>query len=154
LTPNKDDIDDDDLKHNNHHHSAANDDSPHLQEVKTAYCQITGNPWLPSDTEAYTENAIHRIPASKATATMQAVTHRSGARINSFNYFVKEMVASQDPRNGQQQKRALTKIMKRIRDLHVGAHNYSIVDFVDDVKRACAREDVVFDNDVFNSLNS
>src|SRR5262249_21462218 len=44
LTPNKDD----DLKHNNHHHSTADDDSPHLQEVKTAYCQITRNPWLPS----------------------------------------------------------------------------------------------------------
>ncbi|MFN8009445.1 MAG: hypothetical protein U0V70_20915, partial [Terriglobia bacterium] len=119
LIPNKDDYDD--LKHNNHHHSTAEDDSPHLQEIKTAYCQITGNPWLPSDTETYTENALHRIAASKATATMQAVKQRSGVRINSFNYFVKEILASRDPHNGQHQKRALAKIMKRIRDIHVGA---------------------------------
>jgi len=150
LTPNTYD----DLKHNNHHHSTTGDDSPHLQEVKSAYCQITGNPWLPSDSEAYAENAINRIPTSKAAATMEAVKQRTGARINSFNYFVKEILTSQDPRNGQHQKRALAKIVKRIRDLHVGAHNYSIVDFVDDVKRACACEGVVFDNDLFNSLNS
>ena len=130
------------------------DDSPHLQEVKAAYCQITGNPWLDSDSQAYSENNIGRIPATKVLAVMEAVKGRSVSRINSFSYFVKEILSSTDPRNSQNQKRALAKIMKRIRDLHVGAHNYSIVDFVDDVKGACAREGVVFDNDLFNSLNS
>src|SRR2546428_385485 len=99
LTPNKDDFDD--LKHNNHHHSSTDDDSPHLQEVKTAYCQITGNPWLPSDTESYTENAIHGIAASKTIATMEAVKLRSSSRINSFTYFVKEILAASDPLNRQ-----------------------------------------------------
>jgi hypothetical protein len=66
----------DDYKHNNHHHSTADDDSPHQQKVKTAYCQITGNPWLPSDTEAYTASTVSRIPAHKAVETMHAVGER------------------------------------------------------------------------------
>src|SRR5262249_8502347 len=152
LTPNKDDLDD--LKHNNHHHSDADDDASHLQEVKTAYCQITGNPWFPSDTEAYAASAVSRIPAHKVVETMHAVKQRCGSRINSFNYFVKEILNASDPHNRQFQRRALAKIMKRVRDAHIGAHNYRVADFVYDVKQACAREGVVFDNDLFNSLNS
>jgi DNA-binding Lrp family transcriptional regulator len=152
LTPNKYD----DLKHNNHHQSKTldDDDSPHLQEVKAAYSQITGNPWLPSDTEAYRENRIDQVPASKVKATMEAVKQRCDSRINSFNYFVKEILASADPSNSQSQKRELTRIMRRVRELKIGGQNYSMVDFVDDVKCACAREGVTFDNDWFNSLNS
>ena len=141
-------------KHNNHHHRSTDDDPPHLQEVKAAYYQITGNPWLPSDTESYTENAIHSIAASKAIATMEAVKLRSSTRINSFNYFVKEILSASDAGNRQFQKRSLARIVKRVRNSHVGAHNYGIADFVYDVKEACTREGVVFDNDLFNSLNS
>jgi len=154
LTPNKDDSDD--LKHDSHHHSPvpADDDSPHLQEIKSAYAQLTGNAWLPSDTEAYTQNPIATVPVSRAIEIMQGVTQRCGGRINSFNYFVKEIVKGPDPRNRQHQRRALAKIVKRVRDLRVGAHNYGIADFVFDVKEACAREGVRFDNDLFNSLSS
>jgi hypothetical protein len=151
LTPNKDD----DLKHNNHHHSSiADDDSPHLQEVKTAYCQITGNPWLPSDTEAYTTSGVFRIPDNQAVETIQAVKQRCGSRINSFNYFVKEILNTSDPHNRRFRRRALSKIVKRVRDAHVGAENYGVADFVYDVKQTCACEGVVFDNDLFNLVNS
>jgi len=34
----------------------------------------------------------------------------------------------------------------------VGRAVYSLADFVEDVKCACAREGVVFDNDLFNEL--
>jgi hypothetical protein len=151
--PNKDS--DDDLIHNNHHQSAKppDDDSPHLQEVKALYAHITGNPWLDSDTQAYSENRLAKVPVATVKGVMVAVKERSASRINSFNYFVKEILASNDPPNRQQQKRALARIVKRIRELRVGA-NDSIVDFVDNVKRACAREGVVFDNDLFNSLNT
>jgi hypothetical protein len=40
----------------------------------------------------------------------------------------------------------------RIRYLHLGAHNYTAIDFIEDVKIACAREGVPFDNDLFNEL--
>ncbi len=156
VTPNKDDFDDDELKHDNHHHSqaATDDDLPHLQEIKSAYSQLTGNTWLPSDTEAYTQNSIAAVPASRAIEIMQGVKQRCGGRINSFAYFVKEIVKGLDPGNRQFQRRALAKIVKRVRDLHVGAHNYGIADFVFDVKEACVREGVIFDNEMFNSLNS
>ena len=34
----------------------------------------------------------------------------------------------------------------------MGARHYAITDFVFDVKRACAREGVPFDNDLYNSI--
>ena len=49
-------------------------------------------------------------------------------------------------------KKALTAIVKRIRESHMGAHNYGTADFVFDVKEACAREGVIFDNDLFNAV--
>ena len=155
VTPNKDD-DFDDLIHNSHHHNqnSADDDLPQLEPVKTVYSQITGNPWLPSDTETYRANRIAELPLEKVIETMQGVKQRSGGRINSFNYFIKEILSGSDPRNRQIQKRGLARIMKRVRDLHMGAHDYGIADFVDDVKRTCAQEGVIFDNDLFNSLNS
>jgi hypothetical protein len=94
------------------------------------------------------------VPVSTAIEIMEGVKQRCGTRINSFNYFVKEIVKGADPGNRQFQRRALAKIVKRVRDLHVGAHNYGIADFVFDVKEACVREGVIFDNDMFNSLNS
>jgi len=155
VTPNTVD-ESDDSKYDSHHHRPASvdDDSPHLQEIKNTYSQLTGNPWLPSDTEAYTQNPIATVPITRALEIMQGVKQRCGGRINSFNYFVKEMVKGSDPVNRQYQRRALAKIVKRVRDLRVGAHNYGIADFVFDVKEACAREGVIFDNDLFNSLNS
>jgi DNA-binding Lrp family transcriptional regulator len=146
----------DDSKNDSHHHSlaSADDDSPHLLEIKGAYFQLTGNAWLPSDTESYTQNPIATVPITRALEIMQAVKQRCGGRINSFNYFVKEIVKGSDPGNRQFQRRALAKIVKRVRDLRVGAHNYGIADFVFDVKEVCAREGVIFDNDMFNSLNS
>ncbi len=45
----------------------------------------------------------------------------------------------------------LEKIVHRIRDNSVGA-DLSQADFVEDVKCACAREGVQFDNDLFNEL--
>jgi len=40
----------------------------------------------------------------------------------------------------------------RIRENAVGRADYLPSDFVEDVKRACAREAVPFDNDIFNEL--
>jgi DNA-binding Lrp family transcriptional regulator len=156
VTPNKDDDDIDDLIHNNHHHSETptDDDSPHLQEVSRSYSAITGNPWLPADTQAYTDNRIATVAICKVVEIMQGVKQRSGSRINSFNYFVKEILSGSDPRNRQSQRRSLARIVQRVRESHVGAHNYGIADFVFDVKQTCAREGVLFDNDLFNSLNA
>jgi hypothetical protein len=66
----------------------------------------------------------------------------------------KEIVALPDSRNHAWQKKQLEKIVRRIRDSTVGHAGYSAVDFLDDVKCACAREEVRFDDDIFNGLLS
>ena len=57
-----------------------------------------------------------------------------------------------DPGNRAWRKKQLEKIVRRIQENSVGRANYSPGDFVEDVKRARAREAVPFDDDVFNEL--
>jgi hypothetical protein len=65
---------------------------------------------------------------------------------------VKEIVALRDSRNRAWKKKQLEKIVQRIRDRTVGHPGYSAIDFLEDVKCACAREGVRFDDDIFNEL--
>jgi hypothetical protein len=120
--------------------------------VRAAYERATGNRWTKSDSVAYDENGIRNVPVEKILSTLQAVIRRTPAKINSFNYFVKEIVSVPDARNRARQKKQLEKIVRRIRDNSVGRAEYSGIDFVEDVKCACAREDLPFDNDLFNEL--
>jgi hypothetical protein len=120
--------------------------------VRAAYEKATGNRWTTSDSEAYTENQIATVPLHRILSVLESVPHRTPAKINSFNYFIKEIAASQDPRNRAWQKKQLEKIVQRVRDNAVGRNDYSMSDFVEDVKRTCARENVVFDNDMLDEL--
>jgi hypothetical protein len=88
----------------------------------------------------------------KFISALDAVARRTPAKINSFRYFVKKIVAVPDLRNRAWQKKQLEKIVRRIRDGVVGRADYSTGDFVEDVKRACAREAVPYDNDLFSEL--
>ena len=126
----------------------------HFALVRAAYESATGNRWSESDSEAYNENGIAKLPAETLISAMQAVARRTSAKICSFNYFVKAIVTLRDPRNRAWQKKQIEKIVRRIRDSTVGRSGYSGVDFVEDVKCACAREAVPFDNDIFNELVS
>ena len=78
--------------------------------------------------------------------------HRTPVKINSFNYFVKEILAIPDPRNRAFQKKRLERIVRRVKEGHIGKASYSSIDVVADVKYACAREGLRFDNDLFNEL--
>ncbi len=49
-------------------------------------------------------------------------------------------------------KKQLDKIVRTIRDNSVGRAYYSTTDFIKDVKCACAREAILFDNDIFSEL--
>jgi cellulose biosynthesis protein BcsQ len=75
-------------------------------------------------------------------------------QLNSFKYFIKEITAQPDPRNRAWQKKRLERIVHKIRDISVGRSGYLMADFVEDVKCGCAREGVVFENDLFNELVS
>ncbi len=126
----------------------------HLALVRAAYERATGNRWKKSDSEAYNENGLEKIPAGKIISTLEAVARRTPAKINSFKYFVKEIITPQDPRNRVWQKKQLEKIVRRIWDSSVGGSGLSRIDFTEDVKCACAREGVPFDHDIFNDLVS
>jgi hypothetical protein len=120
--------------------------------VREAYEKATGNRWNQSDSDAYEQNSIGNVPAAKTISVLEIVTQRTPTKINSFKYFVKEIVAQPDPRNRAWQKKRLEKIVHKIRDNSVGSAGYSMADFVEDVKCNCVREGVVFDNDAFNEL--
>ncbi len=49
-------------------------------------------------------------------------------------------------------KKQLEKVIRRVRGNAVGRADYSTGDFVEDVKRACAREAVPVDKDLFSEL--
>ncbi len=64
-----------------------------------------------------------------------------------------------DERAAWLQQAAADKLLKKevecllaCRDNAVGSLDYATSDYVEDVKRACAREAVLFDNDIFNEL--
>ena len=76
----------------------------------------------------------------KSVSVLEAVARRTPTKINSFKYFVKEITAQPDPRNRAWQKKRLEKIVHKIRDISVGRADYSMADFVEDVKCSCARE--------------
>ncbi len=126
--------------------------SHHFESVRNAYSRITGNNWNQSDSENYHENVISKVPVEKVIASMETVAQRTPARINSFRYFVKAILAVPDPRHRAWQKKQLERIVRRIRDNAVGRANYSSIDFIEDVKCACVRERVIFDNDLYNEL--
>jgi len=124
----------------------------HYESVRTAYSRITQNNWNSSDHESYVETAIVSIPVEKVVSVMETVARRTPTKINSFRYFLKEILAVPDRHNRAWQKKQLEKIVRRIRDSAMGRRNYSGIDLVEDVKCACAREGVMFDNDLFNEL--
>jgi hypothetical protein len=110
--------------------------------------------WNQSDSEAYEKNRVANLPATKIVSVIETVVCRTPTKINSFKYFVKEITAQPDPCNRAWQKKRLDKIVHKIRDISVGLSDYSMSDFVEDVKCGCAREGIIFENDLFNELVS
>jgi hypothetical protein len=92
------------------------------------------------------------VPAAQIVSVLDAVVRRTPTKINSFKYFVREIVTPPDPRNRARQKKRLEKIVHKVRYISVGRGDYSMADFVEDVKCSCAREGIVFENDLFNEL--
>jgi hypothetical protein len=123
-----------------------------FEAVRATYEKVTGNLWGQADSEAYAEHRLDQVSVEKIISTLEAVSQRSPVKINSFKYFVKEITTLPDPRNRARQKKQLGNIVRRIRDNSLGRADYSEIDFREDVKCACAREAVVFDNDIFNEL--
>jgi hypothetical protein len=124
----------------------------HLAQTISTYTQVTKNAWLEADTAAYLKNGIQQVAVDQVKSVLLAIAERAGSRINSFSYFVKEILATKESRTTAARRKALAAIVKTVRENHVGLANYGMSDFVYDVKAACARSGVVFDNDLFNAV--
>ena len=83
---------------------------------------------------------------------MEAVAGRTSAKIRSFKLRQRNSNCPGFARAWQ--KKRLEKIVRRTRDSSIGRAGYSGIDFLEDVKCACAREGLPFDNDLFNELVS
>jgi DNA-binding Lrp family transcriptional regulator len=125
---------------------------PHREAVKTAYERESDYQWKPSDVLAYEK--VKHVRTEKIVQAIISAKARSASCPNSFSYFVKEILDQANPSSQSRisRKHALKKIVDRIRSLHIGGHNYTAIDLIEDVKIACAREGVSFDNDLFNEL--
>jgi len=120
--------------------------------VCVAYENTTGNLWNESDSAAFQEIGLDKIPVDKIISVLETVTRRTPTKINSFRYYLKEILAVPDRRSRAWRKKQLEKIVIRIRENSVGRADYSSIDFLEDVKCACAREAILFDDDLFNEL--
>jgi len=149
------DDDHDDLKRQDHHHAlnaqVANI-TEHQQQVMMMYQKITENAWTKADSDTYT--TVKNIPLEKIEIALRLASERAKNRPNSFAFFIKEILSVSSPKkqSRSQQKKAMEAIMNNIRNSKVGSSNYTISDFAFDVKEACIREDVTFDNNIFDEL--
>lgn len=124
----------------------------HQREVMKMYESITGNRWKTADSKAYEE--IKRIGLETIEQAMRVTKERAMNRPNSLKYFIKEILSVSNPssQSKRQRKQAIGKIVERIRTRLIGVGSYSTSDFIEDCKRECAREGIVWDNDLFNEV--
>lgn len=145
ITPIKD-HDDDHIKEKDHHQSE------HQKSVMMIYQKITNNVWSKADQTTYEK--IKNIPPEVIEISMRLANQRAASRPNSLAYFIKEIltVANPSQQSRAQRKKLLEKVVDLVRTTHIGQSNYSTSDFVYDVKETCIREDIPFDNDLFNEI--
>ena len=143
--------DDDPLKRQDHHQSTTANISDHEKAVMMIYQEITGNSWSKADHSNYEK--IKHIPIEKIEVALRLANDRATNRPNSFAFFIKEILASVNPKTQSRttRKKAMQKIVERVRNASVGS-NISPSDFVYKVKEICLREDIAFENDLLDEL--
>ena len=147
------DHDDDPLKGQDHHQGTVPNINDHQKQVMMIYQEITGNLWSKADHSNYEK--IKHIPIDKIEVALRLAYDRATNRPNSFAFFIKEIIASVNPKTQSRttRKKAMQKVVERVRNASVGS-NISPSEFVYKVKEACLREDVNFDNDLLDEILS
>jgi hypothetical protein len=133
---------DHDLKITNHHQN----------ETMMIYRNLTGNKsWTKSDTAAYEK--IKHLSLEEITVLIKSTLEKAHQRPASLAYFVKahQNPSQANPANRQAIKAKIAAIVERKREAHVGT-KYTISDLSYDVKAECIRENIVFDNEIFNEV--
>jgi uncharacterized protein YjbI with pentapeptide repeats/ribosomal protein L20 len=134
-----------------HDHDLRNKIDHHEKQVMMTYQELTGNRPTLADLSSYRK--ISYLGADEILANMQQIYDRSSEPIGSFAYFAKALVkASQEQyRNRNTQKRNLEKIIERIRQSRIGGRA-SVSDLIEEIKRACVRDNVNYNNDLVNEI--
>ncbi len=134
-----------------HHDDHLKEIDHHQKEVMMIYQKITGNPWTKADTDNYIK--IKDTSIEKIEVAIRLATQRATNRPNSLAYFVKEILSVANPskQNRSQRKKAMEKIVDRVRNSFVGS-SYSMSDFTYKVKDLCLKEDINFDNDLYDEI--
>ncbi len=137
--------DHDDLKRQDHHQSE------HEKAAMMIYQNITNNYWSKADIASYQK--IKNIPLEVIETAIKLATQRAANRPNSLAYFVKEIINTANPpkQNRSLRKKIMEKIVDRVRNSFVGS-SYSMSDFVYKVKDLCLKEDIAFENDLFDEI--
>jgi DNA-binding Lrp family transcriptional regulator len=145
--------DDDPLKRQDHHQSTITNITEHQKQVMMIYQEVTGNLWSKADHTNYEK--IKHISIEKIEVALRLANDRATNRPNSFAFFIKEILASLNPKTQSRtnRRKAMQKIVERVRNASVGS-NISPSDFAYKVKEICLREDVTFDNDLLDELLS
>ena len=117
----------------------------------TIYEELTGNRPTTADLTAYRK--ISFLDAETIEMHMRQIFERSIEPIGSFAYFTKAILkATEENRQTRAaQKRSLERIVSRIRQNRTGARA-TLADLIEDIKRACARDNVVYNNDLVNEI--
>jgi len=125
--------------------------SDHQSEVMRIYQTKTGNSWTKTDDKAYQQ--ISHVPLEQIEATVQAVRERAKDQPRSLNYFVQEILAAGQGSRGRTRgnRHALERVMAEVQKSFVGGGRE---EYIDAVRRSCARQGVLFDIDLFNEINS
>jgi len=134
----------------NHDHDDLKNTHDHQMAVMTIYQQITNNNWTKVDQKAYEQ--IKNIPPEQIEQGIRRAFERAASRPGSLAYFIKEIL---NPSLGQskateRQRGQMRRIIEQIRETHIGAGSeYRPEQFRQDVERACCREGLIFDLDLF-----
>ncbi|MEW6734917.1 MAG: hypothetical protein AB1489_26745 [Acidobacteriota bacterium] len=133
------------------HEDPGKETDPHQSWVMKIYTELTGNRATASDLAAYRK--IAHLDAATIEGHMRQIYQRSTEPIGSFAYFTKGVLkaTAEGVNTRAAQKRSLTRIIERIRTNNVGGRA-SLADLIEEIKRACARDNVIYNTDLVNEI--
>ena len=118
------------------------------------YQSLTGKTWTKTDQAAYEK--VKHLSIEQLDQLMRTIHNRSTEVIGSFAYFAKSILAEtasgKENRSRAALKKKLEKMVAEVRALHAGTQNYQISDLIYDLKNRCAREGLIWNDDVANEL--
>jgi hypothetical protein len=129
------------------------EDHHHERDVMMMYKKITGNEITRADAIAYQK--VSHIPTQQLLEQIYQISQRTAEPIGSFAYFVtaieKAQKAAENPQTRAAQKRSLEKVVSRIRQGQIGSRT-TLSDLIEEIKQACLRDNVTYNNDLINEI--